>query len=314
MFDYGLPILTTVALWWASTGLILRLDSLDRRTFGLTLLAASAAAALALWLVARGSGETTVAAAYTMVACGLVVWGWQLLSFYTGFVTGPRKSACPPDCRGLSRFVEGLRATIYHEMCAVFGAAALFALTFNGPNRVALWTYLILWLMHQSAKLNVFLGVPNLGEDMLPDHLRYLESFMARRPMNVLFPVSVTLSTVITAWLFSRAAGDALAPFEIASGAMLATLMALGLAEHWFLVAPIDGNALWTPFLPGRPGDEPVAARPSEDQTAASRRASLSDPPTPACSCVRVQNRERKDSRNAESLAIADAQPLVQAN
>ena len=28
-----------------------------------------------------------------------------------------------------------------------------------------------------SAKLNVFLGVPNLNEEFLPEHLRYLQSF-----------------------------------------------------------------------------------------------------------------------------------------
>ena len=51
--------------------------------------------------------------------------------------------------------------------------------------------------MHQSAKLNMFFGVPNLGEEMLPEHLRYLASFMTRRPMNMFFPVSVTVSTIV---------------------------------------------------------------------------------------------------------------------
>ena len=31
--------------------------------------------------------------------------------------------------------------------------------------------------MHESAKLNVFFGVPNLGEEMLPAHLRYLATY-----------------------------------------------------------------------------------------------------------------------------------------
>ena len=33
MIAYGLPIVVTLALWWGSTGVILHLDSQDRRTF-----------------------------------------------------------------------------------------------------------------------------------------------------------------------------------------------------------------------------------------------------------------------------------------
>ncbi len=33
MTTFGLPIVATLLLWWASTGAILYLDGLDRRTF-----------------------------------------------------------------------------------------------------------------------------------------------------------------------------------------------------------------------------------------------------------------------------------------
>ena len=42
---HGLPILATLVLSWASTGLILLLDGLDRRTFGPSMAAATAALA-----------------------------------------------------------------------------------------------------------------------------------------------------------------------------------------------------------------------------------------------------------------------------
>ena len=145
MIAYGLPIAATLALWWVSTGVILRLDSLDRRTFGRSMAWASVILLLSLWLARQSSGQTTPGAAYLAFACGLVAWGWQLLSFYTGFVTGPRRSACPPDCRGLSRFVEAARTSLHHELSAVLGALALLALTYGQPNRLALWTYLLLW-------------------------------------------------------------------------------------------------------------------------------------------------------------------------
>jgi putative photosynthetic complex assembly protein 2 len=256
MIAYGLPILMTLALWWISTGVVLRLDSLDQRTFGRTMVGASAVLVLALWLVRESSSHATPGAAYLAFACGLIAWGWQLLSFYTGFMTGPRKAACPPDCQGLSRFIEALRTSLYHEFSAVLGAIVLLALTYGQANQLALWTYLILWCMHQSAKLNAFLGVPNLGEDMLPGHLAYLASFMRRRPMNLLFPISVTASTIATALLFERAMLADATAFQIAANVLLAALMGLAVAEHWFLVVPVDANAIWRSFRTQPGGDD----------------------------------------------------------
>jgi putative photosynthetic complex assembly protein 2 len=248
MCPYAAPFLATVALWWSSTGLILLLDSQDRRTYVGSMIGTSALVTLALWLIAVTASETTAQSAYVAFACGIVVWGWQLLGFYTGFVTGPNKSACAPGSSALSRFVQAVATSVYHEFAAILGAVALAALTYGQPNRIALWTYIILWLMHSSAKLNLFLGVPNLGTEMLPTHLAFLTSYMARRPMNALFPASVTAGTVGSALLFILACRSGASGFEIAGFAMLGSLMALAVVEHWFLVVPIDGNALWSAF------------------------------------------------------------------
>lgn len=161
MIAYGLPILATLAFWWGSTGLILHLDSQDRRTFVRSMAGAIALLALSLWLVLTTSGETTPASAYLAFACGIVLWGGQLLAFYTGYVTGPNKSPFTPGAGRPSRFLQAVNTSLYHELAAAAGALALFAVTNGQPNMFALWTYLVLWLMHESAKLNVFLGVPN---------------------------------------------------------------------------------------------------------------------------------------------------------
>ncbi len=248
MCPYAVPFFATVALWWSSTGLILLLDSQDRRTYRGTMFGASGLLVFALWFIAASAGETTPQSAYVAFAGGLVVWGWQLLAFYTGFLAGPNKSACAPGSSIPSRFVQALGASVYHEVAALLGAIALFGLTYDQPNRIALWTYVILWVMHASAKLNLFLGVPNLGAEMLPGHLSFLTSFMARKPMNALFPVSVTAGTVASALLFLGAARAGASGFEIAGLAMLGSLTALAVVEHWFLVVPVDGNALWRAF------------------------------------------------------------------
>ncbi len=233
MCPYAAPFLATVALWWSSTGLILLLDSQDRRTYVDSMVGASALVALALWLIAVTATDASAQSAYVAFACGIVVWGWQLLAFYTGFVTGPNKSACAPGSALVSRFVQAVGASVYHELAAILGAVALFALTHEQPNRVALWTYLVLWLMHSSAKLNLFLGVPNLGAEMLPGHLAFLMSFMARRPMNALFPVSVTAGTAGSALLLLAACRN---------GA--SALRHRGVRDAWFADGAGGGRAL----------------------------------------------------------------------
>ncbi len=246
MTAYGLPILATIALWWGSTGLILFAHGLAQRTFVYSMAAATALAAFAVWGLVATADDTAPAAAYAAFSYGLICWGWQISSYFTGYLTGPRRTACPPELRGLPRFVEAVRTSLYHELAALIGAVVLLALTAGKPNAFGVWTYIALWWMHASAKLNLFFGVPNLGAELLPRHLAYLESFMARRPMNMFFPVSVTLSTVATTILAAHALDRRDAPFELVGYTMLATLMALAVLEHWFLVAPMNGNVLWS--------------------------------------------------------------------
>ena len=258
MAAFGLPVIATLALWWASTGVILYLDARPSRTYSSTLLGATVLLGLALVGLDRSSAITTTAAAYEAFSCGLMIWAWQLVTFYTGYITGPRTTAIEPECGGWPRFIEALRTSLYHELAALAGGVLVFALTYGKPNQIGFWTYVVLWWMHQSAKLNVFFGVPNLGEEMLPDHLAYLVSFMRRRPMNLFFPVSVTVSTVITVLLAQWTIAPTATPFEAAGFAMLTTLMVLAIAEHWFLVAPLHANALWSWSGKGR--DKPAPA------------------------------------------------------
>jgi len=273
MATYAFPVLYTLLLWWASTGVILYLDGLDRRTFVWSMAGATALFALSFWGLVETGGSATAAGAYLAFACGLLAWGWQLVSFYMGYVTGPRKTACAPDWVGWRRFVEAVRTSLHHELTVVATAGAMLALSWRQPNQIALWTFVALWWMHQSAKLNVFFGVPNLGEELLPPHLRYLLSYMTRKPMNLLFPVSVSLSTVLTVLLAQKAAAADSTPFEAAGFTMLATLMTLAIAEHWFLVAPLETNALWRWGVKATPAPgAPAAGRPEPALTAADVR------------------------------------------
>jgi putative photosynthetic complex assembly protein 2 len=245
MSDYAAPIFATLLLWWASTGVILYLDGLSRRTFVWSLAGATGLFAVALWGMSATSVETSAASAYCAFCCGLMVWAWQLVTYYMGFITGPNRSPCPPNLSGWPRFIAAVGTSLYHEIAIIVGAILLVAMTWGQPNQFGLWTFLILWWMHTSAKLNLFFGAPNLSDELLPAHLRYLVTHMRRRPMNLFFPLSVTASTIVTV-LIAQKAMAAATSFELVGYTILATLMVLAVAEHWFLVAPLHANALWS--------------------------------------------------------------------
>jgi putative photosynthetic complex assembly protein 2 len=257
MAEIGLPVLVTIFAWWFSTGLILLLDGLRRETFGRSMGIATVLLVLALhglWAVAD---STTVAAAYLGFACGLAIWGWIELAFLTGFITGPNREPCPPGLRGPRRAAAAIGAILWHEMAILAGAAIILVLSWGAANQVGLWTFLILWVMRQSAKLNIFLGVRNTGEAFLPEHLRYIGSYFRTRPMNLLFPFAVTAATLFCAWLFHRAAVPGATDFDVTAAGLLGTLAALAVIEHWFLMMPLPIEALWRWAM-----DRRAAARP----------------------------------------------------
>jgi putative photosynthetic complex assembly protein 2 len=120
--------------------------------------------------------------------------------------------------------------------------------------------------MRQSAKINVHLAVRNTSEAFLPAHLRYLESYFTRRPMNLLFPVPVPIVAGPAACVLLALA--ALAPeatrHEAVGFTLIATLVALGVLEHIFMVLPVPADALWRWGLASRPaGCEEGRPKPS---------------------------------------------------
>ena len=244
MSAYIYPALFSLFVWWFSTGAIIFLDNLPRKTFKWSMLSASAVFLVCLWGIEKTSGQTGIASAYWAFGFGLFAWGWQEISFYMGFVTGPRNAACPENCGGWKHFVHAVQTSLWHELSIIGAATAIIALTWGRPNQIGMWTFMVLWWMHQSAKLNVFFGVRNLNEEFLPEHLTFLKSFLKSKPMNLLFPFSITISMVIATMLFEHAA-HASSAFARAGDMFLGTLMALAILEHWFLVIPLPAGKLW---------------------------------------------------------------------
>lgn len=252
MYDFGAPSAYALLVWWFTTGVILFLDGLPKATFRWSLTGATVLLLAAGYLLYTSAADPSVRGAYVAFTAAVLVWGWLEMSFLMGFITGPRKHGCSERCTGWRRFAHATQAIIYNELAILLGAAGIFSLTYQSANRVALGTYALLWAMRLSAKLNLFLGVPNLGEKFLPMHLEYLKSFFRKRPMNFLFPWSVTVGTVVAAVLIQKysAATDA---FRSTAYALLSSLLALAVLEHWFMVLPLPSERLWIWALrPGR--------------------------------------------------------------
>ena len=134
---------------------------------------------------------------------------------------------------------------MYHEITAALLGVVICFSTMNGQNHVGSWTYTIIWLMHTSAKLNAVLGARNLNEHFFPDQLRYLSSFLKKRPMNLLFPVSITVSTIAIAVLVNKAMMVENDSFELLAFTFYIVILAAGVLEHWFMMLPLPSEALW---------------------------------------------------------------------
>jgi putative photosynthetic complex assembly protein 2 len=254
---YALPALFTILMWWFSTGLVLCAVRRPQHTRALSLWIATTL------LVAGGYGlyvtahDTSMTGVYGGFVAALVVWGWHELTFLLGIVTGPQTTPCASKRHERAPLMESIGTVAYHELAIAVTGLAVFALTYGGENTTGLWTYMILWILRLSAKINVYLGVPNLTEEFLPKHLQYLKTYFCHRPMNMFFPVSITGATIATAMLIGTAS-DATTDASAASATILATLMGLALVEHWFMVLPFDSTQLWKWGLASEQG--PAAA------------------------------------------------------
>jgi putative photosynthetic complex assembly protein 2 len=252
----GLTILYVILLWWFATGAILYLDGLPRRTFPVSLGVLGALAALAFVVLGQTASTVSVWSVLAAITAALVIWAFNELMFLTGAMTGPSRAPCPPDARGWRRFGLATRALLWHEVGLVVSTLAIAFVVWDQPNAFGLWTFLLLWTLRLSTKLNIFLGVPNTGEDFLPDQLAHLKSYFLKRPMNAFFPFSVMAATAIVALLVARALHADQAAGMTMGWTALASLAALGLIEHWFLVLPFASAALWQWGFKSREGAE----------------------------------------------------------
>lgn len=238
------PLLFALLMWFAGTAAVVWLDSRARATFKRSFTIAGLAAFGAVGAVALVARDGSATAAYIGFAAAILIWGWHELSFLMGFVTGPERGPCPDGVHGWARFRVATATVIHHEIALAATALLLFALCWGHPNQTAPLTFLLLFVMRLSAKLNLFLGVPNLSDEVFPDHLAYLKSYFGTARTNALLPWSLIFAAALTGWAWI-AAERATTDGGAATGALIAGLAFLGLVEHLFLILPMRDAKLW---------------------------------------------------------------------
>lgn len=236
------PALFALAAWWLSTAAILRLVALPRRTHPWTMLLATLALPAVLWALFAAGPVRDAGSAYAVFTAALLVWGWQELGFLLGYVTGPRRRACPEGAVGARRMRLATGTVLHHELALLVLGALLWLLMQQGASPVAWWTFCALWLLRLSAKLNLFLGARNPQAELLPAHLAYLASYFRRARMNALFPLSMGGCALALALLLHAALMEPASEHEQTGLLLVAWLVALGALEHVLLMLPRLGR------------------------------------------------------------------------
>lgn len=179
----------------------------------------------------------------------LSIWGWIELAFLTGVITGPNTYPLPPHTPEWERFIRAWGTLAYHEMLLVATLIALFLIGWDAPNIFGIWTFAVLFFARISAKLNLFFGVPKINIEFLPRALSHLTTYFRIKPMNWLFPISVSALTLATGCWLERIHA-ATTEGQIIGFTLLTAITALALLEHWVMVLPIPDEKLWRWMLP----------------------------------------------------------------
>lgn len=239
-----LPILYALFLWWFTTGLIISVYGRSRRFLRVCFGVATLALLVAFGGIVATRASTHILGVYLSVTCGIVIWGWQTSSYYLGFITGAAAPPQPIAVNKQNRFWLALRSSLMHELIVVATAVILAAVTWKQPNQWGLWMYLALWIMHSSAKLNVFFGVRNFYVELLPSHLHHLDALLDRRSSNSFFPISVLMAGSITLVFVYRAIIPDTPPPHTVGYLLISTMIFLGILEHFMMVLPLPAT-LW---------------------------------------------------------------------
>lgn len=239
------PFIVTVMIWFVATGLVAWADNRDSATFPKSLLIGGIGGIAGLLVILAASQSVSVWGVYAAFVGALMVWGWHEIGFLTGAAAGPRRVPASPGLRGVERFTQASATVIHHEVILALTALVLISLSWNLPNQIGATVFVLLFALRLSAKINMFIGVPNSTAEMLPPHLDYLKTYFGPNRMTWLLAVSIAAIFWVAMWFGSLALSAPLGSAEMVGASLLTTLCLLGGLEHLFLALPFRDGMLW---------------------------------------------------------------------
>lgn len=248
-----LPLAVTLLIWFLSTGLIAWLGNCPRAGFGRSLVVGGAMGVTGLVAIILTANDGGILAAYVSFAGALAVWGWLELAFLTGAVTGPRRTPAPAGLTGRRRFQAAAATVIHHELTLAAGALVLLSVSWGAVNPTGAAAFALLLVLRLSTKLNIFLGVPNFSDELLPPQLAHLRGYFGPPRLRWSLIVSLMAAVVLAGWIGVQALAAPTASGAAVGLSLLFGLAALGVVEHLFLALPVKDGALWRWALPNRP-------------------------------------------------------------
>jgi len=236
-------VLFVIALWWLGTGLVLVLQQRLNSASRLNKIALACATLVSLSGIYITSTSLSESAQFFGFTSAVVLWGCIELSYYLGFITGLHCRPCPENVTTWKRFRLALGASIWHELLVLSLGFILIVSQHDAINTIGLNTYLVLWLMRWSAKLNLFLGVPNFSTAWFPERLEHVASYIKTGSISPFYFISVLgASTIVVQLLHKANQIDVQHPYLYI---MPAVLLILAVVEHLFMVVPFQDLKMW---------------------------------------------------------------------
>lgn len=239
------PFIVTVMIWFVATGLVAWADNRDVTTFPKSVMIGGIGGIAGLFVILMSAQSVSVLAVYAAFVGALMVWGWHEIGFLTGAAAGPRRIPASKGLTGARRFAEATATVIHHEVMLALTALLLISLSWNASNQIGATVFVLLFGLRLSAKINMFVGVPNSSVEMLPPHLEYLKTYFGPNRMTWLLGVSVVGIMGMAGWFGSLALAAQLGSAQMVGASLLTTLCLLGALEHVFLALPFRDGMLW---------------------------------------------------------------------
>lgn len=235
--------LYSIVFWWLSTAAIIYFNF--QPAYRATVFSAALILMLgAIYMLYTHRQSETVMGAFITFTAGSIIWAFVEVSFYTGYIVGPQVRPIFTVGPSVIGFFKAIHRSLYHEGLVLGLVVLMLLLSIGAKNKFGVYTFLMYWFMHQSAKLNIFLGVANTGREFVPDTVADMTQYMTIAHMNWLFPFSITFCTLlVTKWL--KKTGEEQEPAWRRVGfSIIGTMALMALLEHWLLVLPLN-QSLW---------------------------------------------------------------------